>query len=214
MVCLVTDRRRLGQALGVPPDSWVDSLVAQVNAAVSAGVDLVQLRETDLEAADLLRLTVRILGDIPEARGRLVVNERLDVAIAAGAAGVHLRERSLSVGEARRLAPAGFRIGRSIHHAEAARAASDADYLIAGTVLSTPSKSVTQLLGWDGLAAIVRAAAQCPVLGIGGLTRESLPDLAASGAVGLAAIGAFIPGPGQELETFVQETVADLRFGV
>lgn len=213
MICLVTDRRRLGRAVGVSPDSWVDCLVTQVSAAVGAGVDLVQLRETDLEAAALLRLTSRILSDVPHARGRLVVNERLDVALAAGAAGVHLRERSLSVAEARRLAPVGFRIGRSVHHVDAVRAASDADYLIAGTILSTTSKSVSQLLGWDGLTAIVRSAGRCPVLGIGGLTRESVPALAASGASGLAAIGAFIPGPGQALATFVHETVMDLRFG-
>jgi thiamine-phosphate diphosphorylase len=211
-LCLVTDRRRLGRVLGATPDRWTDLLVTQVRAAVEAGVDLVQLRETDLAAADLLRLATRILTDVPDAHPRLVVNDRLDVALSAGAAGVHLRERSFGIADALKLAPVGFRIGRSVHDVECAIAARSADYLIAGTVLSTPSKSVSRLLGWDGLRSIVRAAEGCPVLGIGGLGLQSMRQLAATGAAGLAAIGAFIPASDQDLVSFVQETVRNVRF--
>jgi thiamine-phosphate pyrophosphorylase len=212
-LCLVTDRRRLGKTLGAPPERWVDLLVKQIAAAVEAGVDLVQLREPDLEAGDLLHLVARILTEVPASRERLVINDRLDVALAAGAAGVHLRERSYSVEAARKLVPDGFRVGRSVHDVGCAIAARSADYLIAGTVLSTPSKSLARLLGWDGLAAIVRAAEGRPVLGIGGLTSASMRELAASGAGGLAAIGAFIPDSDQELVGFVQQTIRNMRFG-
>jgi thiamine-phosphate pyrophosphorylase len=210
-VCLVTDRCRLGRAVAAPPERWTTILVTQIRAAVEAGVDLVQLRETDLEASALFRLAAAILHDVPGSRRRLVINERLDVALASGAAGVHLRERSFAVDAARRLAQEGFRIGRSVHDVASVDAAQSADYLIAGTVLSTPSKAVSRLLGWEGLAAIVSAAKGRPVLGIGGLTATSMPALAASGAAGLAAIGAFIPDPDQDLTAFVQDTVRNLR---
>ena len=210
-VCLVTDRRRLGKALRASPERWTDVLLTQVAAAVEAGVDLVQLREPDLAAGELFALALRILKDVPAARERLIINERLDVALSSGAAGVHLRERSMAVAAARGLAPQGFRIGRSVHDTEGALGAQSADYLIAGTVLSTPSKSGSRLLGWSGLASIVRASEGRPVLGIGGLTAASVRELAAAGAAGLAAIGAFIPDPDQELGTFVQESVRNVR---
>jgi thiamine-phosphate pyrophosphorylase len=211
-LCLVTDRRRLGRALGVSQERWIECLLTQVRAAVEAGVDLLQLRERDLEAKALLELATRILTDVPESRGRLVINERLDVALSAGAAGVHLREGSIAVDAAVKLAPPGFRVGRSVHNVEAALGARGADYLVAGTVLSTPSKAITRLLGWEGLASVVRAVQGRPVLGIGGLTVDSVPDLARTGAAGLAAIGAFIPDSGQDLGAFVQKTAHDLRF--
>ncbi|MGH9383955.1 MAG: thiamine phosphate synthase [Vicinamibacterales bacterium] len=212
-LCLVTDRRRLGRSLGASPDVLVECLLTQIQGAVEAGIDLVQLRETDLEAAELLKLATRILTEVPKSRGRLVINDRLDVALSAGAAGVHLRERSMSVDAVLKLAPAGFRVGRSVHDVKGALAAGRADYLIAGTVLSTPSKSTVRLLGLEGLARIVRATDGQPVLGIGGLTGESVPALVAAGAAGLAAVGAFIPDAGQNLATFVQTTVKKLRFG-
>ncbi len=211
-ICLVTDRRRLGRALGVASEGLRDLLVSQIRSAVEAGVDLIQLRETDLEALDLFTLTTTILKEVPDARQRLIVNDRLDVALAAGAAGVHLREQSFEVASARRLAPEGFRIGRSVHDVASTTAARAADYLIAGTVLSTPSKAVTRLLGWEGLTAIIGAAHGRPVLGIGGLNATSIPALAATGAAGLAAIGAFIPDSDRDLAAFVHETVRNLRF--
>jgi thiamine-phosphate pyrophosphorylase len=211
-ICLVTDRRRLGRAMRASVDTWTDLLVSQIRAATESGVDLIQLRETDLDAAELLRLTTRILHEVPESRDRLLVNERLDVALAAGAAGVHLRELSFSVEVARRVAPAGLCIGRSVHDPAGAAAAGEADYLIAGTVLSTPSKTVSRFLGWEGLASVVNAAGRRPVLGIGGLSAVSVSELSATGASGLAAIGAFIPDSNQGLAAFVQATIESMRF--
>src|SRR5207253_9045900 len=104
---------------------------------------------------------------------RFVVNDRLDVASACGAHGVHLRGDSISVGAARRLVPQAFLIGRSVHSVGEAHDAQGADYLVAGTVFRSQSKPESDpLLGIDGLTAVVRAAAAAPVLAIGGVTAE------------------------------------------
>jgi thiamine-phosphate pyrophosphorylase len=122
------------------------------------------------------------------------VNDRLDVALATSAHGVHLRGDSLPNAAVRRIAPAGFVIGRSIHDAAGAAAASAADYLIAGSVFATASKPhAPARLGLDGLAAVVAAAAGSPVWAIGGVTAERIPQLVARGASGVAAIGALVP---------------------
>lgn len=123
---------------------------------------------------------------------RVVVNDRLDVAVAAGAHGVHLRGDSIAPERARSMVPAGFLIGRSVHGAgEAVLAARGADYCVAGTVFPTPSKpGLRQPLGLEGLEAIVRAV-PLPVLAIGGVSMERIEAVAATGAAGMAAIGLF-----------------------
>ncbi|HJZ71700.1 MAG TPA: thiamine phosphate synthase [Vicinamibacterales bacterium] len=189
-ICLVTDRRRLvrGGADGVDARQC---LLEQVRCAVGAGVDLIQVRERDLEAGALAALVTDLLAITRRTPTRIVVNDRLDVALAAGADGVHLRADSMSVADARRLAPAGFLVGRSVHGAGEAAAAADADYLIAGTVFPSRSKDPShRLLGLDGLRAIVSASV-APVLAIGGVTAEHLDAIAAAGAAGIAAIGLF-----------------------
>ena len=93
-ICLVTDRRRLGAAVGAGPADWAAALERQVTAAAAAGVDLVQVREADLEAAALVSLVERLVTATAGTPTRILVNDRLDVALAAGAAGVHLKERS------------------------------------------------------------------------------------------------------------------------
>ncbi len=213
ILCLVTDRRRLGAALRLGAGEWVDAVRAQVFAAAAAGIDWVQLREPDLEAADLLRLTKAVVADTKHTATRIVVNDRLDVALAAGAAGVHLKERSFSVEVARAITPPGFLIGRSVHELAIRVSTDTADYLVAGTVLPTVSKPAVTCLGWEGLSAIVRAASGKQVLAIGGIDLPSIPLVAASGAAGLAAIGAFIPESGQDLSEFVQKRVIEMRLG-
>ena len=148
--------------------------------------------------------TWRIVTDLLEAtRGtftRVIVNDRLDVALACGAAGVHLRGDSIAVADARRLAPGGFLIGRSVRGVDEAVGSAGADYLVAGTVFPTDSKAGSAAwLGADGLRAIVRAV-RTPVLAIGGVTERTVGDVAAAGAAGFAAIGLFLgpdaDGPG------------------
>jgi len=212
ILCLVTDRRRLGAAIGARPGDLIDALEAQVEAAARAGIELVQIREPDLEASELIALVRSITSKCRDTAAKILVNDRLDVALAANAAGVHLKESSFPPDEARRLAPPGFIIGGSVHTPLTAAARRSANFLIAGTVMPTVSKPTADYLEWKGLEKVIVAAHGTPVLGIGGLDLPSIPMLAASGAAGLAAVGAFIPTVGQGLAEFVQKRVIDMRF--
>jgi thiamine-phosphate pyrophosphorylase len=214
MLYLVTDRRRLAAAIGARPHEAGEALRLQVEAAVDAGVDLIQVREPDLEAGELTALVRALVPLAAGRRTRILVNDRLDVALAAGAAGVHLKEAGFLPDAVRRIAPTGFTIGCSVHTTAAVAARNAADFLIAGTVLPTASKSAVDYLEEDGLRAIVEAAATQPVIGIGGLDVRSIPLLTASGAAGLAAVGAFIPADGEGVREFVQKRVTELRFAL
>ena len=123
---------------------------------------------------------------------KVVVNDRVDVAMACGADGVHLRGDSMPAVRVRRMTPDGFLIGRSVHSAEEASvAAAGADYLVAGTVFPTTSKpGHAALLGLPGLAAIARVVS-VPVLAIGGMSVERASEVAGAGARGVSAIGLF-----------------------
>ena len=214
ILCLVTDRRRLGAALSLPEGDWVEALRLQAVAAARAGVDYIQVREPDLDArelADLVRYLVREAGG---GSSRILVNDRIDVALASRAAGVHLKEQSILPGEVRRIAPPGFVIGCSVHTMATVPARKAADFLVAGTVRPTASKPAVEYLDEAGLKRIVDAAAGQPVLGIGGLDLPSIPLLAASGANGMAAVGAFIPVGGESVSEFVQKRVNELRFAL
>jgi len=184
-ICLVTDRRR-------------QPVVDQVRAAAEAGVDVCQIRERDLGARALAALVGESLAAVRGTRTRIVVNDRLDVALSCGADGVHLRADSIPAAQARTLAPEGFLIGRSVHGLDEARlAAAHVDYLIAGTAFSTASKpDQREWLGEAGLRAISEAVA-VPVWAIGGVTPDTLAVVQASGASGIAAIGLFAVAPAQ-----------------
>jgi thiamine-phosphate pyrophosphorylase len=186
-ICLVSDRRRLTN----PSD---DALVHLIERAAIAGVTLVQVRERDRDDRVLLRLTERIVTATRATQAKVVVNDRIDVAIAAGCGGVHLRADSMAVDRARAISPPGFLIGRSVHTTEeAVRAAeSGADYLVMGTTYPTISKGAhAPLAGIEGLKAVCQAVST-PVLAIGGVTTDKLGSIAAAGAAGVAAIGLFI----------------------
>jgi thiamine-phosphate pyrophosphorylase len=177
LICLVTDRQRADP-------------VAQAAAAAAAGVDLIQVRERGIEAAALASLVRRVLDVVRHTATQVVVNDRLDVALACGADGVHLRADSIAVTDVKKIAPAGFLVGRSIHSASEA-AAADADYFVAGTMFPTSSKPEQRVhLGADGLRSIVEAT-RTPVLAIGGVTFDTLDAVVRAGAAGIAAIGLF-----------------------
>jgi thiamine-phosphate pyrophosphorylase len=200
-ICLVTDRRRL--APGASPDLARERVVAQARAAVHAAVDLIQLRERDLEARDLAALVVAVKAVTQGTPTRVVVNDRLDVALACGADGVHLRADSIAVGAARRIAPRGFLVGRSVHGVADLPGAAGADYLIAGTIFPSASKQQGHpTIGADGLRAIVAASA-APVLAIGGMVEDRLGAVAAAGAAGIAAIGIFASGDALSMKNLV-----------
>jgi thiamine-phosphate diphosphorylase len=187
----VTDRHRL--APGVEDLTvLVDCLRRQVEWAVAAGIDAVQIRERDLEAGPLVRLTETAVAAGRGSQTKVLVNDRLDVALAAGADGVHLRADSPPAWRIRPLVPKSFVIGRSVHGLDELQAAGDVDYLIAGTLWATPSKPGGHpLLGLGGMARLVRAA-RVPVLAIGGIDIGRAAEVAAAGAAGIAAIGLFI----------------------
>ena len=190
--CLVTDRRRLAGA-GAPFDHASRLLLAQLENAVQRGVDFIQVRERDLEGGQLAALVEAALALARGTSSRIVVNDRLDVALACGADGVHLRADSIPTPDARRIVPAGFLIGRSVHAPGEASAAEGCDYLIAGTVFPSQSKAAgAAVLGIEGLRAIVRAS-RAPVLAIGGVTADRFDDVAEAGAAGVAGIGLFLP---------------------
>ena len=189
--CLVTDRRRLCPGCG----SFAlerQCLLEQVRRAVDDGVELIHVRERDLEAASLAALVADIMAIARGTSTRVVVNDRLDVALTCGADRVHLRGDSIPIEAARRLVPRPFLVGRSVHTAAEAQAGAGADYLIAGTVFPSISKrEEAPVIGLEGLKAIV-AAASVPVLAIGGVTADRVADVVAAGAGGVAAISLFI----------------------
>jgi thiamine-phosphate pyrophosphorylase len=198
---LVTDRRRLSGATADLARAR-QCLLLQAQHAVDARIDVLQIREPDLEASELARLVTGMVAMARGSRSCIVVNDRLDVALACGAGGVHLRANSMPPLAARSIAPRGFLIGRSVHTLEeAAAVASDVDYLIAGTVWPSESKpggtAGPPLLGLSGLATIA-AAVSVPVLAIGGVTLDRIPGVAACGAAGVAAIGLFIASQSDE----------------
>lgn len=181
MLCLITDRRRA-------------DVLEQARRAVDAGVDLIQIRERDMDARALAALVASVTAVAAGSTTRVVVNDRLDVALACGADGVHLRGDSIGVADARRLAPSGFLVGRSVRTAAEARASAGADYVVAGTVFPTSSKpEPNPLIGVDGLRAVVESS-RVPVLAIGGITVSRFAAVAAAGAAGAAAIGLFAEG--------------------
>jgi thiamine-phosphate diphosphorylase len=181
---MVTDRARIGEP-------WPSALPAAVARAARAGVHIIQLREPGLDAGRLAALTRACIDAVAGTPARVVVNDRLDVALAAGAHGVHLRGDSMPEARVRRLAPRPFLVGRSIHsEAEAEQAGSDLDYLVFGTVYTTASKPGRPPAGLEALARAVRAT-PLPVLAIGGITVAAISDVMATGAAGVAAISLF-----------------------
>jgi thiamine-phosphate pyrophosphorylase len=187
---LVTDRRRLAGAM--PFQDARRCLLRQVESAVDAGIDCIIVRERDLEARALVDLTIAIVDLTRGTQTRVVVSDRIDVALASGADGVHLRGDSIPPDIVRRMTPDGFLLGRSVHSANEAAAVTGVDYLIAGTVWSSVSKPEGQpLLGLDGFAAIVKAV-RVPVLAIGGVAMNRVADVASAGGAGIAAIGLFM----------------------
>ncbi len=209
MICLVTDRHRLADRLALNRGTApvLEALVDIVIAAAEAGVDLVQMRENDLPTDTLTALVRRCVGVVEGTSTRIVVNDRLDVALGAGAHGVHLKDAPIAIDRVRTIVPRGFLIGQSIHGVD--RAGDAVDYLIFGTLFPTRSKPDAAPARPGAVEAVVRRA-RAPVLGIGGVNLRNLADVAATGAAGIAAVDLFLPtGPGRL--TPLQEIVNQVR---
>ena len=207
-ICLVTSG-----AVRDPGDAAAIALLRLVSHASACGVNLIQIREPALGARALVTLVRRVLDGVDRSRTSVVVNERADVALACGTDGVHLRGDAMPASRVRTLAPEPFLVGRSVHGLDEAvevDADGGADYLIFGTVFPSERKPSDHRLA--GLAALRRVceAVRRPVLAIGGIERDRLPDVAAAGAAGIAAIGMFADVPAADT-TQMTEVVRHVR---
>jgi thiamine-phosphate pyrophosphorylase len=169
-------------------------LLDLIEAAVAARLSWAQLREKALPARLLYELTRRAAALTRGSATRLLVNDRADIARAAGADGVHLTTRSLGATTVRRAFGPDFIIGVSTHTPAEARAAfqGDADFIVFGPVFETPSKrAYGPPQGMAKLAEIVRGNEPLPVLALGGVNLENALQTLEAGATGVAAIGLF-----------------------
>jgi thiamine-phosphate pyrophosphorylase len=201
ILCYVTDRQTLPEANEVDAR---EALLQKIEAAAASGVNWIQIREKDLSGKECAALTSEALRRAAKQRtskrgpARILVNDRLDVALSESAGGVHLGENSLPVEEARKLAdfrtgPRDFLIGVSCHSLEAATAAAEggAHYIFFGPVFPTPSKaSLGVPQGLRRLREVCRAVS-VPVVAIGGVTLDNAASCLSVGAAGIAAIRLF-----------------------
>ena len=209
ILCYVTDRRGLQAAT---QNDSLELLLERIELVAAAGVDWIQLREKDLSGRDCAALASEALRRVSRQASHVhgatcvLVNDRLDVALAEQAGGIHLGEKALPVQEAKRLLlaspvaktlPRGFLVGVSCHSFQAAQSAANAgaDYIFFGPVFATPSKA-----GYGAPQGLKRLTELCnsvsiPVLAIGGITLENAPACFSAGASGIAAIRLFQDSP-------------------
>lgn len=176
---LITDRT----AANRPPADIVEE-------CLGAGLRAVQLREKDLAVRDLLALARDLRESTRRHGARLIVNDRVDVALAAGADGVQRTHVSLPVSALRAIASPGFLIGASTHSVAEARAAEadGADFVVFGPVYDTPSKRVYGAPQGLGALETVASAVSRPVIAVGGITPARVREVLAAGAAGVAVI--------------------------
>lgn len=195
ILCYVTDRQSLHIAAGQGREA---ALAQHIESAVRAGVDWVQIREKDLPGRNLMDLTRAAMRACNNSSAqRVLVNDRCDVAWAAGAGGVHLGEKSMPVRivvDARcGRGPANFLVGTSCHSLDGAvRAANEGvDYIFFGPIFATPSKVPFGAPHGLGKLAEVCRALSIPVIAIGGIRLENARACRDAGAAGIAAIRLF-----------------------
>jgi thiamine-phosphate pyrophosphorylase len=222
ILCYVTDRASLPQPARNDPFA---SLISKIAAAITAGTDWIQIREKNLPTSDLAQVLRAALAstwlpepvapsgdrDVLNHRTSILVNDRLDVALAGNADGVHLGENSLPIAEAKRLlhdlqkSSSEFIIGASCHSLAAAQAAEadGADYIFFGPIFATPSKvTFGEPQGLPRLREVCRAV-KIPVLAIGAVTAQNAAQCLDFGASGIAAIRLFQESP--RLEELLQQ---------
>ena len=181
---LVTDRH---QTNGRP-------LVPLLQRVLTAGVPAIQLRERDLTAKELVTLAREVQAMMTSRRSQLLINDRIDVALALEGVGVHLRSNSLPVSVARQLLGAERLLGISVHAVEEAvqAEAQGVDYIVLGPIYETPTK---QLFGPPlGIQTLEKACrlVRIPIIGIGGVTAARVREMRCAGAFGVAVITAVL----------------------
>lgn len=200
---LITDRKQL------PGGDLCDA----VDGALLGGVRAVQLREKDLSSRELYELALRLREITSRHGARLFINDRLDIALAAGADGVHLGESSLPVGRVRGIAGDRLLIGVSCHSLEGALAAQEggADFITFSPVFFTPSKACYgEPVGIERLAEACRRL-RIPVFALGGIKPENVPAVLSRGAHGVALISAILAAG--DPECAARELLALLKSG-
>jgi thiamine-phosphate pyrophosphorylase len=177
-------------------------LLTVVGKALEGGVKAIQLREKDLPARDLYDLALEMRELTGRFGARLFVNDRIDIAMAVDADGVHLGESGMTANIARKLLEKGKLIGVSCHSLESALSAQEkgADFITCGPVFHTPSKAAYgEPLGLSLLAGVARSII-IPVFAIGGIKRGNIGEVMAAGAKGVALISAIIAAEDPEGE--------------
>jgi thiamine-phosphate pyrophosphorylase len=197
-VVVITDPAALGGPAGA------------ARKALAAGATAIQVRWKDADTRDVLALVRDLRGPTREAGALLIVNDRLDIALAAAADGVHLGDDDLPVSAVRAVAPVDFIVGRSVDSAEEAAVAekSGADYVGFGPIHPTGSKVNTgQVVGEESIAA-VRSRVSIPIVAIGGIDRLNAAGSISAGADGVAVISEVMNA--RDPEKVTAELVAEV----
>ena len=173
-----------------------------LDAVLAGGCRLVQLREKTMPLGDLLPLARSLARRCREVGALFVVNDRADLALAAGADGLHVGQDDLPARQARGLLPSSMILGVSTHDPEQARraVADGADYVAVGSIFPTTTKAGFQLVGPE-LIRRVRPEVPVPLVGIGGITAENAPAVLGAGADAVAVISALCAAPDPEAAT-------------
>ena len=185
--------------------SYDDETIAVLEAIVREGVDAIQVRAKGVPDREVVAFTRALVSRLAGTPTDVIVNDRLDIALAAGADGVHLGHEDLPVAAARRLAPQGFLVGGTCRNADQARdaKAQGADYIGVGPVYPTTTKSgLPDPIGLDTLRDVARVL---PAIAISGINAERAPEVIAAGAYGIAVASAICrsPQPGQAARELV-----------
>lgn len=172
------------------------ALIDCVREALDGGVTLVQYRAKTASSAEMYAEALQLKALCDSFNVPLIINDRLDIAMAAGAAGVHLGQDDLPCAAARKLLGEDYIIGVSAHNPAEAKTAlqSGADYLGCGAVFGTATKADVKKLGTEGLTAICREKG-LPVVGIGGVTADNYREVRAAGADGAAIVSGILAQP-------------------
>lgn len=172
------------------------ALIDCVCEALEGGVTLVQYRAKTASSAEMYAEALQLKALCDSFNVPLIINDRLDIAMAVGAAGVHLGQDDLPCAAARRILGEDYLIGVSAHNPAEAKAAlqSGADYLGCGAVFGTATKADVKKLGTEGLEAICKAKG-LPVVGIGGVTADNYREVRAAGADGAAIVSGILAQP-------------------
>ena len=169
--------------------NWsITTLLYNIARNVDRGVEYIQIREKDLATRELFDLAVRAVEIATGSRTRILVNDRVDIALASGAAGVHLRSDSVQASRVREAFGQKLLIGASCHSTDDVAANQAADLLVFGPVFDSPGKGPAQ--GVDALARAA-AASRVPVFALGGVDAGNAQSCISAGAAGIAAIRLF-----------------------